>query len=284
MKISFNTIRSMFDDTWDIGYLSAENLYRVALTPVKQKNQFNGFDYTNNIHFNGLVNTLVFIKKGSSWDYTHYEECVKILNENKVENYFEIFTNYKEAAVISGLGVRARNSLVYSYAFGFDCHICAIGFTDEIIDYPTNTRINHKLWSRCKGCLDCVNACPVGAIRGKEEPYWLHSISCDNFIGMGKHDRIPSIYTYWRKHVYTSDKYTEDEAIQIAQDRNLPWDINGYSFDGNIVKKDDVAVDVPICRECTSQPRCSKWNGDYPYYDVEKQKQEKPIRFYSRRK
>ena len=24
---------------------------------------------------------------------------------------------------------------------------------------------------------------------------------------------------------------------------------NSYSFDGNIVKKDDVAVDVPICRE-----------------------------------
>jgi hypothetical protein len=24
-------------------------------------------------------------------------------------------------------------------------------------------------------------------------------------------------------------------------------------------------TNIPFCRECTSQPRCSKWGGKYPY-------------------
>ena len=42
--------------------------------------------------------------------------------------WYPMYTNYKEAAILSGLGVRARNTLVYSYKFGFDCHFAMIGF------------------------------------------------------------------------------------------------------------------------------------------------------------
>ena len=45
------------------------------------------------------------------------------------------------------------------------------------------------------------------------------------------------------------------------------------------MRKNGIAVNVPFCRECTSQPRCSKWNGKYPYDDVVKQIEIKPIIF-----
>jgi len=46
----------------------------------------------------------------------------------------------------------------------------------------------------------------------------------------------------------------------------LPWDKNGYSFNSSFgAAKDGKPIDVPMCRECTSQPRCSKWKGNYPY-------------------
>ena len=31
------------------------------------------------------------------------------------------------------------------------------------------------------------------------------------------------------------------------------------------IEKNGKPVIIPFCRECTSQPRCSKWNGQYPY-------------------
>ena len=48
----------------------------------------------------------------------------------------------------------------------------------------------------------------------------------------------------------------------------MPWDKNGYSYDGQVVRKNGEPVNIPVCRECISQPRCSKWNGNYPYDDI----------------
>ena len=39
---------------------------------------------------------------------------------------------------------------------------------------------------------------------------------------------------------------------------------------GLMVEKDGKPIAAPMCRECTSQPRCSKWNGKYPYESKEK--------------
>ena len=49
------------------------------------------------------------------------------------------------------------------------------------------------------------------------------------------------------------------------------WNKNGYSYDGQVVRKNGELVNVPFCRECTSQPRCSKWNGNYPYESIANQ-------------
>jgi len=278
-KISFEYIKSLFDETvWDIGYLSKENLQRVSHSPIKEISHPFGDNYTNKLHLLYLSNALVFIRDGHTWDYTHYEQVVDILRKNNVKNWKPIYVNFKEAAIISGLGVRAKNSLIYSYKFGFDCHIAAVKFDDEIVDLPTNKRINYKIWNRCIGCDDCAKACPVGAIQNKGEPFswWLNSDKCDDFITTGDHERIPSIKTFWHKNVYPEiSKHIIDQMKDAISSFNIfrslgfsssfPFNKNGYSFDGQVVKKQGKAVNVPFCRECTSQPRCSKWNGKYPY-------------------
>ena len=280
--ISFDYLKSLFDDTYDIGFLSADRLRYCANMPVKQTIDLtekpNVANFTNRTHFRNFTNAIVLAKEGSVWDYSHYDEIVEVLSTNGLKNWFEIYVNYKEAAIQSGIGVRARNSLVYSYKFGFDCKLACIGFIDEIIDIPTNLRINNKLWNRCNGCNDCYNACPVKAIHNKQEQVWIDGMACDDFLGYSDHPSIPSIKKFWHKNVHPelSDEYVSNiKTFHDAQDilgSNLPWDANGYTFDGNVTRKNGKKVNIPVCRECTSQPRCSKWGGKFPYTDVEEQK------------
>lgn len=282
-KISFNYIKSLFDEKhWDIGVLTPELFHRANLHPVKSKLHLLNHpfmeDFSNDLHFKKETNTIVLIRDGDTWDYTHYGEAHDILDKNGLNDSYMIYTNFKEAAILAGLGVRAKNSLIYSYKFGFDCHIAAIRFDRNIIDLPTNKRVNYKIWNRCVGCDDCANACPVAAIHNKsknEFEWWLDSSKCETFIAISDHETIPSVKKYWHKNVYPelSDEYISNvtdylQSLKPFEEGGLsgmPWDKNGYTSDGQSIRKDGVVVDVPVCRECTSQPRCSKWNGKYPY-------------------
>lgn len=283
MTISFNYLKSLFDDHWDLGVLTPELLHRAATHPVKSKFHFikQQEDYANYIHFKKETNVLVLIRDGHTWDYTHYDQAMNILDENNVRDkseYYMIYTNFKEAAILSGLGVRAKNSLIYSYKFGFDCHIACVRFVEDIVDLPTDKRINYKIWNRCVGCDDCANACPVAAIHNKSKnqfEWWLDSEKCDNFLGYSDHPEIPSIKNFWHKNVHpeipdeqvrnNTSFYDVYRSYEEGGLNGMPWDQNGYTYDGQVIRKDNEIVNVPVCRECTSQPRCSKWNGKYPY-------------------
>lgn len=104
-------------------------------------------------------------------------------------------------------------------------------------------------------------------------------MACDNFLGYSDHPNIPSIKKFWHKNVHPEIPKETVDRIQTFHDAvdtlgsNLPWDANGYTFDGNVTRKNGEKVNIPVCRECTSQPRCSKWGGKFPYMDVEAQKQ-----------
>lgn len=285
MTISFNYLKSLFDDRyWDLGVLTPELFHRANLHPIKTKFHFSSDfqeDYANYIHLRKETNTLVLIRSGDAWDYTHYQEALDILQDNNVKekcDYYMVYTNFKEAAILAGLGVRAKNSLIYTYKFGFDCHIAAIRFVDEITDLPTDKRINYKIWNRCVGCDDCAKACPVGAIHNSSKnqfDWWLDSSKCDDFIGYSDHPTIPSIKSFWYKNVHpelpeeqVKNNTTFYDAVRPFNEgglNSLSWDANGYSYNGMSIHKDGNVVTPPVCRECTSQPRCSKWNGKYPY-------------------
>ena len=273
-NIAFAELKNLFPkETWDVGYMSATQLKICAYSPIKWKFHSFGLDFSNNIHFNGLRNCIVLIKETPhTGDYEFYETAEGILSQSRFNQWDMIYTNFKEAAVQAGLGVKAKNSLLYSYRFGFDCKICVIGFNQTITDIPTNRRVNKKLWNRCVGCWDCAINCPVKAIHNdgnKMENNWLDSSACDDFLGLGNHPTIPSVLTLWHEKVYPElSKKQVDELVPVVRKNNigLPFDKNGYTMDGSFgVKKDGKPIPVPMCRECTSQPRCSKWNGKYPY-------------------
>lgn len=266
--ISFNTIKTLFpENEWDVGYISSEGLLRCALSPIKRKWNYVGEDFTNHTHFANCTNAIVLIKTGHTWDYTHYEDAKNILSASGLTGWHPVYTNFKESAILSGLGVRAKNSLVYSYKFGFDCHIAVVRFDDKIVDIPTNKRVNTEMWSRCNGCDDCAKACPVGAIHNEEKPYWLDSKACHEFMGRGKHPTIPSINKFLVEKVFINGNVPPQ--FPDDSDPNTYIYGNGYSYDGNVIRKNGKAVHVPFCRECTSQPRCSKWGGKYPYKELE---------------
>jgi len=280
--INFSDIEKLFpSDEWDIGYLSERSLVRCGNTPIKEPTHSYGVDYSNQIHFHPvhkpIMNAVVLVRKTLAWDYTFYQEATDIMISSGLENWVPIYTNFKEAAILSGIGVRARNSLIYTYKFGFDGKLCAIGFTDEIVNVPLNARVNHKLWKRCDNCYDCIDNCPADAIHGKTEPFWIDAEACDNFIGLSDHPTIPSIKKFWYAKVYPEFPKDEVSTLKTMADvidrfnGPLPFDKNGYTFDGFVIRKDEKTQQVPICRECISQPRCSKWEGKFPYKQYEEQ-------------
>ena len=115
-EIAFADIKTLFPkDTWDVGYMSATQLKICAYSPIKWKFHSFGLDFSNDIHFDGLRNCIVLIKEAPhTGDYELYETAEGILSESQFK-WRMIYTNFKEAALQAGLGVKAKNSLLYSY-------------------------------------------------------------------------------------------------------------------------------------------------------------------------
>lgn len=271
--ISFSDIKNLFpEDSWDVGILTEDQLKMCAYSPIKGKAQEYGADYTNNIHFLEIVNAVVLVcHSPGSWDYTLYQKADEILKKSGLQDWFPIYTNFKQAAVLSAVGVRAKNSLIHSPKFGFDMKICVIGFKDEIIDRPAPAENNSGYWDMCDGCSDCRDVCPVGAIHNKEEPFWLDSSKCDDFMAFGDHAKVPSIKKFWHKNIHpeVSQQAIDNMKSCMTLERELSFDANGYTLDMLVgVMKDGNPVPVPFCRECQVQARCSKWKGDFPYEDM----------------
>ena len=287
--MKFVDIQNMFPkEQWDVGFLTKEQLKICINYPIKWQAQPCGYDLSNNFSYKSpdIENVIVLVRHSIvSLDYSLYDEATEILNQNHIEEFSEwthIYANFKEAQIVAGLGVRAKNSLIYNYQFGFDSKVCMVGFIGEIAEPPNNKRVNLKYWKKCKGCDDCRIACPAGAIHNEREPYWLDSSECVKFLVYSDHPRMPSVKKFWHKHVHPEK--SQEEVNKIArlsiefcdvddqsECHDFPWDANGYTADQIGIYKDGKQIPVPHCRECQAQPRCSKWNGVYSYelYEAE---------------
>tara|TARA_B100001750_G_C15448325_1_gene567484 strand:+ start:371 stop:1249 length:879 start_codon:yes stop_codon:yes gene_type:complete len=285
--LSFPEIKKWFDSSeWDIGYLTLEQLRICSLTPIKSIAQFaKGVKFVNEAHYrwDGISSGLVLIKRTPvSLNYLLYEEASEILTNQGLEEFSDwthVYTNFKEALILSGRGVRARNSLVYNYKFGFDSKICVIGFKELIQNPPKIKRVagnnfKDEFWNKCIECDACREVCPANAIHNNEDVDWLDSAACDIFLGLSDHPRIPSLKKFWHKNVRPDipkelvDLVTTPEKNQEMGNNNTPfmdWNANGYKVIDGKFFKGDKEIAVPICRECQVQAPCSKWGGQYPY-------------------
>jgi len=290
--LKMEEIREWFDpDKWDIGYLTKEQLKICTQTPIKAPAQFHGWNFINEIHYTwgDICNGLVMIRQSSvALDYTLYEEATEILTKQGLKedsDWIHVYTNFKEAEILSGRGVRARNSLVYNYKFGFDSKVCVIGFKKMIQNPPKIKRVagnnfKDEFWHQCIGCDACREVCPVGAIHNNESVNWLDSSACDDFLACSDHPRIPSMKKFWHENVrpdvpkvlvdsITSHaKNAELGEKLLGEGRNfMEWNVNEYTSDAfGAFRKDGKEIAVPICRECQVQAPCSEWDAEYPYF------------------
>ena len=285
-QIDFKEIKGWFDsDKWDIGHITKGQLEICSQNPIKSPSQPKGRLFTNSLHYNwtDIRSGIVLIRHSSiALDYLLYEEATEILVQHGLKennDWAHVYTNFKEAEILSGRGVRARNSLVYNYKFGFDSKVCVIGFKELIQNPPKIKRVpgnnfKDEYWNKCIGCDACREVCPVGAIHNNEDIDWLDSDACNDFLGYSDHPRVPSMKKFWHENVRPDiskeivDKVTSFPKQLKAVKQGIPfmdWNANGYSEEAGIFRKDGKEIPVPICRECQVQAPCSKWGGKYPY-------------------
>ena len=156
-------------------------------------------------------------------------------------NFIFTYTNFKESAVLSGIGTRAKNSLIYNRKFGFQSKICSFMFVSKIVNYPT-IKPNKGLLDLCDGCEDCINNCPVNAIHED----WIDAKACDNHIGQG-------IKWFWYDKMQPNIPKKEVETwVSWETMPVLEWGqgVDGfYKMDGYQLKKDGKPIPMTHCRE-----------------------------------
>lgn len=258
--LDFDEIKSLFNaDLWDIGFLSEENLKRSGSAPIKGVCHLSGHDLTSQSHFTPFNGIILARYAEETNDYSLYEESLSILKSKYSKDIFaQVYINFKEAALLSGIGSRAKNSLVYNRKFGFQCKFCAYVFSSNIKNYEVLSP-SKGLLNLCEGCDDCIKNCPVGAIHED----WIDAQKCDDFISLGNHPTIPSIKWFWYEKMKPDiPRSTVESWTQHYEAPEFKWGqgIDGYyELDDTYLKKDGAAVvSIPHCKECLCQPKCSK--------------------------
>ena len=265
MKVlDFNELKQDFpSDIWDIGWLTADDLIILANSPIK--GEFKVFPVEEN------QIGIVFVKYSPRYDYSLGFET---------EDWFkrkDIFANTRElhlkkAAVLAGLGQQAKNTVFYSYRFGFDVHLAAYIIHDaEVINLPERKEPNFDFLPQCEGCDDCAKACPVHAIHNDNpRNIWVNFMDCMNFSHYGDHPVIPSIKYGWRNHFRPDVSIGELREIHNATEMSEKFGISDFESVFHLEDGGLQFVNYPTCRECVSQKKCSKYNGHHPYkWDVE---------------
>ena len=251
-SIDFHELEELFDSSlWDVGYLDADGFYRAGATPIKEKHHLYGYDITGNFHsrvWNGIVLARYL---ETTNEYSFYDEAFEILSAKySLTKFVPTYTNFKESALLSGIGTRAKNSLIYNRKFGFQCKFTTFMFVSDIVNTP-NVKPNKNILDLCIDCNDCIKNCPANAIHED----WIDAKACNSHIDQ-------NIKWFWYEKMQPDISYEEvDSWRDYNEIPDMPWGqgVDGfYERDGWKLKKDGVVIPIPHCRECTLQPKCSK--------------------------
>lgn len=264
--ISYEDIISIFDNTkWDFSYLTYSEMEEVLNFPVKISiNHLERLIQKPDLESDVIF--LIIVKQTDNYDYSLGNEFEEICHKYIPDLSFSSFwCNYKYAAVKSGLGQYAKNSLFYHPKFQFETHLHVVVLFNHINDLPNRQQNNFNYLSLCENCSDCYNACPVSAIHNQDNFPWIDMKKCDNFCFFGNHDYIPSIK---QNHILLRN-VPKDKKNKITSYEQFNKEFPNISLSAGIMDDNGKVYwgQYPTCRECTSQPKCSKYNGKYPYHE-----------------
>lgn len=267
-QITYNDFIQYFDsEEWDIGYLYGNEMTEVLNHPIKYNTNLIEWVLKNPPFFLPDDIFLVVVKQNYDYNYTHLKQFQDVCNLNFPDLDFTYIEpcNLKYAAVRAGLGRYAKNSLFYHNKFKFETHLAVAYVGKQIIDLPERNQYNLNVLELCSNCNDCIKACPAQAIHFDQGLNWIDLQACDNFCHFGNDKKIPSLKWSLVKFCKSISHLKYDEIYNI---HNFPQWIE-------ILNKENVSeleispmtsyMHFPICRECTSQKRCSKYEGKYPY-------------------
>lgn len=260
--LDYNIFIKQFDiNLWDFSYLTYEEIQEVLNFPIKFSPNFIEKWLFSDMNIDSTAIFLIVVKQTKNYDYSLNSEFLSHCNNLKIE---EFWCNYKYAAVRAGLGQYAKNSLFYHPKFQFDTHIGVFVCHENMLNLPQRNIPNFNILSYCINCNDCYNACPVGAIHNQQGQVWIDAYKCDNFCFYGNNPQIPSIK--WNKIPieFNITDYNFIYDIKTSQDffKYFPNAVKASYVDTNGKRHEN---SYPICRECTSQLKCTKYNGNYPY-------------------
>lgn len=264
MSIDYQQLKKLFPSSdWDVSLLTEEYYEECLNSPIKAVSHFYGYDLSVNPLLPGIktqnkeVKTFLVLarKTEKSNDYSLYKESADILKRLE-QNFVPVYLNFKKAAVLSGMGSVAKNSLVYNRKFGFQCKFCMYAFEDPDFINIDNIKVDRNQLELCNDCNDCIKNCPVGAIHET----WIDAKKCDNHISFGNDKEASSIkWTWWENLGQYKQEYTKEQVEEwdSAENHNVIWDGEFNPREG-IIYKNGIPIDLNHCRRCQEQPRCSK--------------------------
>ena len=86
-----------------------------------------------------------------------------------------------------------------------------------------------------------------------------------NFSHYGDHPTIPSIKYGWRNLYHPEISDEQLQQIKNADDMNDMFGISDFESVVDLPNGQKQFIQYPVCRECVSQPKCTKYGGKHPY-------------------